>query len=294
LILPGARRRIDFLVGLEKWIGRPSRAVAFVAVGAAGAGAAIAIAAVPDSSGVIHACVLTINGEPAASGAPNVRIIDPGANPAQTCSTSSPTGAPGEQEISWNTVGQQGAQGVPGAQGLQGPQGAEGHTLTINGQSFSISGLKQTGTIDTPGTIAPLAVKPGGRPVGSLTGLDLGGGAPSTIEVDSWSFGASQTSTAGRGSGGGSGKQAVHDIQITKSVDKASPLLFKACASGQHFKKVTLSLRKAGGTQPYLTITMSNVLISSYQQSNGGGKPTESVSLNFTKIEFKNSAQNGS
>jgi type VI secretion system secreted protein Hcp len=261
-----------------------------IAVGAAGAGAAISVAAVPDSNGVIHACVLTSNGEPVANGNPNVRIIDPGANPAQTCSTSSPTGAPGEQEISWNTVGQQGAQGVPGAQGQPGPQGAEGHTLTISGQTFSLANGK-TLTITGQPLIAPLAPHPGGRAVGQLSGLDVGRGQPAPIEIDSWSFGASQTSTAGLGSGGGAGKSKVHEIQITKSVDKASPLLFKACATGQHFKKVMLSLRKAGGAKPYLTITMSDAIISSFQQSNGADKPAESLSLNFTKIEYQYSAQ---
>jgi type VI secretion system secreted protein Hcp len=49
-------------------------------------------------------------------------------------------------------------------------------------------------------------------------------------------------------------------------------------------------VRKAD--KPYLTITLSDVLVSSYQEGNGGGgKPTESISLNFTKIEFKYAKQ---
>ncbi len=197
--------------------------------------------------------------------------------------TTNPSGAPGELPLNRNTIGQPGATGAPGQTGAQGPPG---NTPTFSGQTFSLSNGKALTIGGTP-LIAPLAPKPGGRPVAELTGLDLGRGAPSTIEIDSWSFGASQGSSASHGSGGGAGKSSsFHEIQITKTVDKSSPLLFKACANGEHFPKVTLTLRKAG--KPYLTLTMSDVLISSYQQSNGGGgaTPTESLSLNFTKIEY--------
>jgi type VI secretion system secreted protein Hcp len=254
--------------------------VLLVAVGAAGGGAALAIASVPDSNGVIHACVeLAQNGLPQPTPG-NLRIIDP---PAEMCTTTSPAGGlPPESSISWN---QTGPPGPTGATGPSGAPGATGNTLTIAGQTFSLSNGKALTISGTP-LIAPLAVKTGGRPVAELTGLDLGRGAPSTIELDSWSFGASQGSSASRGSGGGAGKVSVHDIQITKTVDKSSPLLFKACASGKHFPKVTLTVRKAG--KPYLMLTLSGVLISSYQQSNGGSeRPAESLSLNFTKIEYQ-------
>ena len=88
-----------------------------------------------------------------------------------------------------------------------------------------------------------------------------------------------------RRQGGGAGKVGVHDISITKEVDKASPKLSLACADGTHFKKVTITLRKAGKT--YLTYNLTDVLISSVQISGSGGGqdvPLESISLNFTKI----------
>jgi type VI secretion system secreted protein Hcp len=36
-----------------------------------------------------------------------------------------------------------------------------------------------------------------------------------------------------------------------------------------------------------MEITLENTLISSYSMSSGGDRPMESLSLNFTKIEFK-------
>jgi type VI secretion system secreted protein Hcp len=81
----------------------------------------------------------------------------------------------------------------------------------------------------------------------------------------------------------GSGKVSVHDISITKVVDKTSPTLMKACTTGKHFPNATLSMRKAGGTQQeYLVIKLTDVLVSSYRTTGGGGGAgvSESFTLN--------------
>jgi type VI secretion system secreted protein Hcp len=39
---------------------------------------------------------------------------------------------------------------------------------------------------------------------------------------------------------------------------------------------------------PYLTLTLTNNMISGYSISSGGDRPMESLTLNFTKIEYKN------
>jgi type VI secretion system secreted protein Hcp len=90
------------------------------------------------------------------------------------------------------------------------------------------------------------------------------------------------------GSGGaGAGKVAFNDLTLTHALDKASPLLMKACATGQHIKEGTLTARKAGrGQQEYLIIKMSDILVTSVQSSGGGEQPTESVSLQFGKVDL--------
>ena len=70
-----------------------------------------------------------------------------------------------------------------------------------------------------------------------------------TIEVESFSWGATQPGSFASGQGGGAGKVTFQDIHFTSTVNKASPLLAKACATGQHIKKAVLFVRKAGGTQ---------------------------------------------
>lgn len=109
------------------------------------------------------------------------------------------------------------------------------------------------------------------------------------IDVMSWSWGESQTGSQAFGGGGGAGKVAMQDFSFTMYLNKASPKLALACATGQHITKAVLTCRRAGGKQqPYLKITLSDVLVSSYQTGGSGGSeelPIEQISLNFAKIE---------
>jgi type VI secretion system secreted protein Hcp len=112
------------------------------------------------------------------------------------------------------------------------------------------------------------------------------------IEIESFSWGATQTGSFAAGGGGGSGKVQFQDFHFSSNVSKASPKLMLACATGEHIKEATLTCRKAGGdaqAQTFLVVKMNDVLISSFNQSgNGGGGnfPTESISLAFAKVNF--------
>ena len=110
------------------------------------------------------------------------------------------------------------------------------------------------------------------------------------IEIDSFSWGVSNAGTHSSGSGGGAGKASFQDIHFTAKVNKASPQLMQACAQGTHIGKATLTVRKQGGDQQeYYTVILTDVLISSYQAGGHDGAnsvPTDSFSLNFTKVCF--------
>ena len=115
------------------------------------------------------------------------------------------------------------------------------------------------------------------------------------LDIDSWSWGETQSATTHGGGGGAAGKVAVQDFHFTTRVSKASPKLFLACASGQHLKQARLVARKAGkGQQEFLSWTFSDILVSSYQT--GGSEaadvlPTDQVSLNFSKLAVEYRAQ---
>src|SRR5690606_37166795 len=92
------------------------------------------------------------------------------------------------------------------------------------------------------------------------------------------------------GGGGGAGKVAMQDFHFVMQINKSSPKLFLACATGQHIKEATLTCRKAGGEQQeYLKVKFTDLLISSYQTGGSRGDliPVDQVSFNFSKIEFE-------
>lgn len=110
------------------------------------------------------------------------------------------------------------------------------------------------------------------------------------IDIASWSWGETQQGTGHEGGGHGAGKVSMQDFHFTMQVNKASPKLLLACASGEHLKKAVLVCRKAGkDQQEYLKVTMSDTLVSSYQTGGSGGSvvPVDQISLNFAKIEFE-------
>jgi type VI secretion system secreted protein Hcp len=115
------------------------------------------------------------------------------------------------------------------------------------------------------------------------------------IEVESFSFGLSNTGRAGAATGGGgAGKVAFQDFHFTSLVSKASPNLMLACASGKHIKSATLTGRRAGKSElEFVTITLSDVRVSSFQDGGSiDGAPLDQVTLNFAKVEFGQRAGN--
>lgn len=110
------------------------------------------------------------------------------------------------------------------------------------------------------------------------------------IDIASWSWGASRSTDSTSG-GGGAGKANFQDLTFTKYVDKSTPKLMLAAASGEPIPRVVVTAHRdlAGATsEPYLTITLQDVFVTSV--STGGSAasdlPAESMSLNYGKIKF--------
>lgn len=110
------------------------------------------------------------------------------------------------------------------------------------------------------------------------------------IDIVSWSWGATNSGSHATGGGGGAGKVAMQDFHFSMQVNKATPKLMLACATGQHIPKGVLTCRKAGtDQQEYMTVTFSDLLVSAYQTGGAKGEviPTDQISLNFSKVEFE-------
>jgi type VI secretion system secreted protein Hcp len=118
------------------------------------------------------------------------------------------------------------------------------------------------------------------------------------IQIESWSWGAAQSST-GASSGRSSGKSCAQEINFTKLIDKSSPLLAAGVMSGGVIPNAVLIGRKSGGDKPveFLQYEMKNVLISSYSIAGSNSSlPMDSFSLNFASvtIEYKTQKPDGS
>jgi len=116
------------------------------------------------------------------------------------------------------------------------------------------------------------------------------------IQLLSVSFGVTNQGAGGFGKGSGASKSDVGDIHVTKRVDKSSPALFKACATGKSIGDGTLTLRKAGGSSAveYLVLKLTEVFVSNFNvgAQDSGDIAYESVGLNFAKIDVLYTPQN--
>ena len=134
--------------------------------------------------------------------------------------------------------------------------------------------------------------------LGDIKGESLDDKHKDEIELLSWSWGVTNAKAQPTGSGGAKGKATFHDLSFTHKIDRASPLLLKGCATGQHLKEATITRRKAGkGQQEFLVIKMNDVVITSVaEEDDGGSGLVEAVTLAFAKVdlEYRPQKQDGS
>jgi type VI secretion system secreted protein Hcp len=106
------------------------------------------------------------------------------------------------------------------------------------------------------------------------------------IDLMSFSWGASNSSSVGTGTGASVGKVTVSDFSVSKTTDSASPVLFQKCCDGSVIPTgvVTLQRQVQGTATPYLVYNFTNIYVTSLQWSGQGGAgdaPMESVSFCF-------------
>ena len=111
------------------------------------------------------------------------------------------------------------------------------------------------------------------------------------IELQSFSWGASNNSSFATGTGGSVGKGQIHDISISMYTSRASLRLMERAVNGQHINKAKLSLLKQSGDKkiPYFELDLEHVVVTSFQISahSGGQLPMELATLHFVKVKSK-------
>ena len=124
--------------------------------------------------------------------------------------------------------------------------------------------------------------------LGDIKGESLDDKHKDEIEVLSFSWGVTNAQAVSVG-GGAAGKATFHDLTFVHTLDKASPVLLQACASGTHIKDAIITHRKAGkGQQEYLIVKLNDVIITGVTHGGAAGQPiSENVTLAFAKVDMQ-------
>ena len=106
-----------------------------------------------------------------------------------------------------------------------------------------------------------------------------------TIPALSWSFGVTTPTQTNTGGGSGAARANLSDLSVTRRADGCTPLLFAASVSGKVFKSVTL-VQQDQQKDDTFTVTLQDVIISSYQLGGDHGNevPSEQIGFSYEKI----------
>jgi type VI secretion system secreted protein Hcp len=111
------------------------------------------------------------------------------------------------------------------------------------------------------------------------------------IEVDSTQYSISRTIPHdARGAQRSSGESQVSDLMITKQADSSSPTVQKNVFDGTRLDEVTLHLCSTSNNQEVVNFEyiFKDVILTGYSfGGSSGNQASESLSLNFTKMEIK-------
>jgi type VI secretion system secreted protein Hcp len=115
-------------------------------------------------------------------------------------------------------------------------------------------------------------------------------GFKNKVEILSFSHGVAQQITGDQSNQKRtSGKPNHQDFTVTKYVDLASCNLIDYCNQAKPLPSVTVTVgqNENGKVNPILVYKMTNALVSSVSVGGGGGgKPQETVTFNYTKIQW--------
>jgi len=122
---------------------------------------------------------------------------------------------------------------------------------------------------------------------------------PGWIEILSYSHGVSQAIGGSRSGGGAAtaGRVDHQDLTIVKELDKSTPLLHLHCCNGKHIPSIEIELCRSGEDKNlFMKYKLSDVVISSVTPSGmaGTSMPSESLSMNYGKVEWEYTATDAS
>lgn len=103
-----------------------------------------------------------------------------------------------------------------------------------------------------------------------------------------WGVGRAIATPSGSTANREASEPSVSEVTITKMMDASSPKFFVESVTGAVGKKVEIHLVTTGSPGvTYAEYILTDALVSAYSMSSGGDRPSESISISFTKMEYK-------
>jgi type VI secretion system secreted protein Hcp len=119
----------------------------------------------------------------------------------------------------------------------------------------------------------------------SFTGV-TGSATNGLIAINSIQWGAGRGISSQAGGTRTASAPSFSEVTITKLMDSASPILAMQAANGPGTATCVLTIQDHNTGNALYTLTLNHVYISGYSVSTGGDVPSESLSLNYTRITW--------
>ena len=90
------------------------------------------------------------------------------------------------------------------------------------------------------------------------------------------------------------GRPQFSEMNFSKMTDQSTPALYTACTEGKKLGDAIIHIgRNENGTfMSLMKYTLANAMISNINTSGGGGIPSDSFAVNYTKIQSEFTQQN--
>jgi type VI secretion system secreted protein Hcp len=114
-------------------------------------------------------------------------------------------------------------------------------------------------------------------------------GSDGWIEISSvmWGCGRSIHTPVGNTSKREATAPNISEVTLTKSMDSTSPLLAQEALIGKGVDAVVELVQTSDSQlETFLSVKLTNALLSSYSMVSSGDRPQETITLNFTKIDY--------
>jgi type VI secretion system secreted protein Hcp len=125
--------------------------------------------------------------------------------------------------------------------------------------------------------------------IGDISGESQVAGHEDEIDIHDISWGVARPLVDATGSTRTRATAKFEDLIVAHRIDKSTPKLMEACASGKTFPEIEIILRRDSGDEhlDYLIITLTKATVTSYSLNGGGseGPPAAMIGFNYEEVK---------